>query len=89
VGQFDLRPDAEEQSGNRKHQPQWIKDKHKLVSIDSAPGVFIQLAGRVPIQFARSLTDIARVKRFFLSQRGTGETEIGALIRLRRSTTIY
>jgi hypothetical protein len=36
VGQFDLRPDAEEQSGNREHQPQWIKEKHKIVSIKTA-----------------------------------------------------
>jgi hypothetical protein len=43
VGQLDLRPDAEEQSGNCEHQPQWIKEKHKFVSIvDSASAVFIQ-----------------------------------------------
>jgi hypothetical protein len=42
VGQLDLRPDAEEQSGNREYQPQWIKEKHKLLSVDSAFAVFIQ-----------------------------------------------
>jgi len=43
VGQLDLRPDAEEQSGNREQKIQWIKTvKHKLVSMDSASAVFIQ-----------------------------------------------
>jgi len=61
-----LRPDAEEQSGNREQKIQWIKTvKHKLVSMDSASAVFIQLAVGVPTQFAPKLAVFLLAERIF------------------------
>jgi hypothetical protein len=66
VGQFDLCPDADEQTRQYdQHQIQWIEIKHKLVQLTARWLFSFNQAGRVPGWFPSIYGFLRSGKEYF------------------------